>query len=177
MRFFKPKPAFFDWIKQVVADQKKKMPVVDCGCGAGDLVMEMNKQGIPALGIDPRYTIYDEQVPFALIARLLSMHAEDCTFVTTSPSILLTCRPCHDGFPGRINQVRHPDSLQFYVGLSNNIEFDVSGAKTKLVLEDVGEEGENIWSLKRRTGEDDIDFRISLLNGKRRLGRTPSMSP
>lgn len=177
MRFFKPNAEFFSWMKCTVKAHPK-MAVVDCGCGDGALVMELNKLRLPAIGVDPRYEIFNERVPLELVSRLLSMHAERCTFVTKIPSILLTCRPSHDGFPGRINGVRHPKSLLFYVGLEHNLEFDVSGAKTALVTRKVvGEDGEKIWSIKYGTSADDISFRLDLLSGDRRLNLQPNLAP
>lgn len=177
MRFFRPKPAFFTWIKQTVL-RNPKMAVVDCGCGDGDLVLELNKKKLPAIGVDLRYEFTDQCVPLELASRLMSMPAERCTFVTSYPSILLVCRPCHDGFPGRINRVRHPKSLLFYIGHEHNLEFDVSGATTNIELDHVvGREGERIWSIKHGTGDDDIDFRLALLSGDRRLLSRPSLQP
>lgn len=145
MRFFRPRPEFFAWIGREY--ETRNQPVIDCGCGDGALLGEMMERGIGAIGLDPRYIMYDEPVPFALVSRLLTMPAEESTIVRNTPAILLVCRPCHDRFPLRIDEHRHPDSVLYYVGLTRNLILDLGETETRLVLENVGEDGENIWEV------------------------------
>lgn len=150
MRFFKPTPSFLEWIG---AEAKRlAMPVAECGCGDGDLLREMIAAGIPALGFDPRFVWFDERVPFDLCSRIMTKPAEESPIVHDTPMILLVCRPCHTGFPARINQVRHPKSVLYYVGFEKNLEQDLGDALVSPVMDEpVGEAGEYVWAVKRES--------------------------
>lgn len=148
MRFFHPNEKFFAWLTRE-AKKGPKVPIIDCGCGDGDLVLEMRHRGLPAIGIDPMFGVLDDKpLNVELISCVLAMPAEDCSLVHNTRSILLTCRPCHSRFPIAINLNRQPESKLFYVGLEKNIERDLSGTKiTEVVKYAVGDEGERIWRI------------------------------
>jgi hypothetical protein len=146
MRFFKPKQEFFRWIEKMHKSHPK-MPVIDCGCGDGDLLIDLHKLRIPAMGMDPRYAIFNEHIPIHLINCLLPVEAQESNLVQNTPAILLVCRPCHSGFPIDINNTRHKKSKFYYIGLERNIELDLCNVETKLLMHDVGEDGECLWEV------------------------------
>lgn len=148
LRFFTPKPAFLDWL--VALHKETNLPVVECGCGAGDLLREIRLRGVPAIGLDPRYELFrDDVIPEDLRDAILPFSAEDSPAIRV-PAIILVCRPCHTGFPSTVNRRRHPDSLYFYVGLDHNLVLDLNFAPTKLELPDeVGLEGEHVWRVSQ----------------------------
>lgn len=144
MRFFTPLPNFIPWLKREY--ERNKRPIIDCGCGDGDLVREMRAANLPALGIDPRYDIFNERVPMDLASAIVTMEAHQFSMVQSTPSILLVCRPCHSGFPAQIHQDKCSRSELYYIGFEKNIEFDLAGANVNLILMDpVGEEDEYLW--------------------------------
>lgn len=146
MRFFTPLPNFLPWIKAEQA--KRKIPVIEAGCGDGDLLREMRAIPIPAIGVDPRYAWCDERPPEDLLGAIVPMEAHNFSMVKNSPAIILVCRPCHSGFPIEIFDVMHDDSVMYYVGLKHNIDTDTGTIRYKKVLkEPVGKEGEFLWIL------------------------------
>lgn len=148
LRFFKPNQLFFNWIKNEHAQHKR--PIVDCGCGYGDLIRDLQAANLPVLGIDPRYEVFSEMVPRDLIGRILTMPAEDCQMVKRDQLILLVCRPCHSGFPQSINYVRNTKSVFYYIGLEKNVEFDLGDCEyEKITDQPVGEDGEHIWRVNK----------------------------
>lgn len=148
LRFFKPNQLFFDWIKGEF--NRRKRPIVDCGCGYGHLVRELSAAQLPTIGIDPRYAIFNEQVPEDLIGRILPMEAEHCSMVKQDELILLTCRPCHSGFPQYINNSRSSKSVFYYIGLEKNVDLDLGDCDRKQITDSpVGEDGEHIWQVNK----------------------------
>jgi SAM-dependent methyltransferase len=149
MRFFTPTPEFWKWLKATVK-KHPKMPIIDCGCGYGQLVREMRQAGYPAIGLDPRFDIFDEKIPLDLVGAIYAMEAEHFPLVRSTPSILFTCRPCHSGFPVHINRVRPAGSVFFYIGLEKNLELDMEDGTYRLATKKVvGEEGEKIWEVSK----------------------------
>lgn len=149
-RFFVPLPSFIPFMKGLIAT--KKRPIVDCGCGEGDLVFEMNREGLPAIGVDNRFEILGTSPDFEVLGRIMAMPAEECPLVKSTECILLVCRPCHNQFPALINEARHKDSEFFYIGFEKNIDFDLAGAPVNLALQEpVGEDGEMIWGVGRKS--------------------------
>ena len=149
MRFFKPKKKFLTWIKRVMKSHPKQ-PLVDCGAGDGDLVWELNQLQLPALGLDPMWDggkLDSTSKSITLASRMMSGLAEESTFVTKLPAVLICCRPCHSAFPARINRARHPESVFYYIGFAKNLMWDLAGAPVKLVMTGAGEEGECLWEV------------------------------
>jgi hypothetical protein len=152
MRFFHPKKKFFTWLKGVLRARKHKSCVVDCGAGKGDLVWELLELKIPCVGLDPLWVrgFGGTKKDMELSCKMIAQPAETSSFVTDFPFVLLCCRPCHSGFPDQINRARHPESVFYYIGLRKNLAADLAGSAKKLVLEDVGEEGECIWEVLQK---------------------------
>ena len=142
MRFFHPNEVFWKWIEE---ESKKYKFVIDCGCGEGHLVKEINERNIKCLGIDPRYLLFDE-IPKNLYNRILPASAEDSHFILEKDVLLLVCRPCHNGFPALINDKRNKTNSFYYIGFEKNFEFDLE-EDPKLILENVGEDGENLYKV------------------------------
>lgn len=146
MRFFTPLPNFIPWLSKEF--NKHKLPIIDCGCGDGDLVRELRAAKLPCLGVDPRYDMFDEKVPFDLISAIVSMQAQEFAMVKHTPSILLVCRPCHSGFPIQIFNAMCRQSVLYYIGLKHNIETDLGSLYFKKVLKGpVGIEDEHLYSV------------------------------
>lgn len=146
MRFFTPLPNFMPWLK--AETKKNKRPIIDCGCGDGDLLREMRKANLPALGVDPRYSWGDERVGIDIMSMVLAMQAEDCCMVRDTPCLLLVCRPCHSGFPINIHRVMAKGSDLYYVGLERNVDQDLGDLEyTKVIDVPVGEEDEYLYKV------------------------------
>lgn len=142
MRFFEPTDEFKFWLKDYAGDRL----IVDCGCGDGDLVREMNALGSQAMGIDPRYAIFDEPIPTDLASCLLPMQAEDTDFINMEDVLLLVCRPCHNGFPFEIAERKNPKTEMIYVGFPKNIINDVGErVMHEIGLGEVGADGERAY--------------------------------
>lgn len=139
MRFFVPTQAFWNWLKS-----EERGTIIDVGCGDGALLIEMDAHGFKCLGIDPMFdsTMHaDTWLPNAVIPIL----AEKCPSIINLPGqTLLICRPCHDGFPGRVATMLRQSPL-FYVGFEKNLERDLGGVVATLEYEKVGMEGECVW--------------------------------
>lgn len=155
MRFFTPRKKFFPWIKGL--QSRLKLPVVDRGCGEGDLVVEMRDHGVPALGLDMFADPMHSKEPLR-VGFILEQIAQHSTFVVTVPSLLLCCRPCHSGFPASINNARKTGSAFYYIGFEQNIEFDLGGADTEMVVKGIGKEGEDAWQVTGKSKLLPIDF-------------------
>lgn len=145
-RFFTPLPNFIPFLQRET--KKNRRPIMDCGCGEGHLLRELREAKLPAVGIDPRFEQMNYSPASDLIAIIMGSEAENCSIIRNFPTLILTCRPCHNQFPVRVNEVRHHGSTQYYVGLDHNLEMDLMGCKTRLALKaPVGEEGEMIWEV------------------------------
>lgn len=154
MRFFTPNEKFFAWLQRVMREGPK-VPVIDCGCGDGDLVLELRQRGVPAIGIDPMFDPLEcaarsQDHAMTLSGAVMAMEAEQCSLVRNVRSILLTCRPCHSGFPQRINVARQKESRFFYIGLSKNVDADLGDEpRRRISRTSVGAEGEHIWEVSK----------------------------
>ena len=149
MRFFHPKKKFYAWIQRVMKKHPKAV-LVDCGAGDGDLVAELLQLGLPCIGIDPQWGGLPRgkgMEGVELAQKMICQNAEESTFVTKMPAVLLCCRPCHSAFPARINRARHKDSVFYYIGFKKNLIWDLAGAPVKLLVSGVGKEGECVWAV------------------------------
>lgn len=143
MRFFHPTEAFWEWAEKNI----KNDLIIDCGCGDGDLVREMGERGFKCMGIDPRYSIFNESVPIDLMNRVLIKNAEESSIVQNTKATLLVCRPCHSGFPSLVRDVMRKDSRMFYIGFDKNLFCDLAHPVEK-ILENAGQDEEELYLVK-----------------------------
>lgn len=144
MRFFKPTAAFWNWL----TDHSGR-PVIDCGCGDGELVREIRGKGMNAVGVDPRYVLFDEPIPEDLTNAILPLPVEQAGELLGKHSLALCCRPCHNGFPETVATIKHPGCLLFYIGFPKNLDCDLGdwADDARLILEGVGEDGELLYQI------------------------------
>lgn len=143
MRFFKPNHNFWSWIMTFSTRR-----IVDVGCGDGDLVREMMKAGLRPVGIDPRYIIFDMEIPKDLFSLIVPLAADSVPEMYQEDNVILCCRPCHNGFPADVVAMKAPTADFFYIGFEKNLDVDVGNEFFRhLVEQDVGEDGENIYRI------------------------------
>lgn len=146
MTFFYPRQTFLEAMRKIVG----KRMLFDCGCGQEALFLqEMMKRKVKAIGFDPHFDMLADGVPLSLAGKIVPVAAETFSMIHNLPAVITTCRPCHNGFPGLINRARHPKSEQYYIGFAKNVEHDLLDAPVKLVLSNVGSEGENLYLVKK----------------------------
>ena len=128
--FFEPNVVFSKWIK----DFPK---VIDCGAGVGHL----GKLYPNVLGID----ICDRDKTESTVL------FEDATiFSFPKDSIAIIARPSGgDWINDTVENAWNQGIRIFYIGLPKNYERDLTDFKATLILECVGEEGEQLWEFKR----------------------------
>lgn len=146
MRFFEPLPTFIPWLQSILAETK--LPLVEIGCGDGDLMLELKAAGTPCIGVDPKYALFGIPVPDALMASILPWQAEEWKLLSEIPFLMLCCRPCHSGFVERVNAKRHPQSRLFYVGKEANLHLDLARQPTLLLPDPIGKAGEYVWEVR-----------------------------
>lgn len=134
-KFFEPLPEFFEWLHTIQYNNF----IFDCGAGIGHVEAEATK-----LGFRDFYSI-DEHPRDDPKSEIIIMPCQN--FQYPENSILLFCRPCHNGFVAETYEL-HKDSCSFYyIGLESNLNVDLFDIPHRLVLENIGEEGENIYVL------------------------------
>jgi hypothetical protein len=119
IRFFEPTDKFLNWLAKYAG----KRLVFDVGCGDGHITRELVKRKVKCLGIDPRYRW--EPVPSRMHNLILPMEAERVSILATTPkSLVLFCRPCHNGFV--LNTIRrlHPTTEVLYISKPKNLVVD-----------------------------------------------------
>lgn len=152
MTFFRPTPAFIEWMLQYKA-------VIDVGCGYGDLVRAVNDAGGNAIGIDiDDYKITEAMERARTDEQLLTMGRLVCGDSTTSKVVqlpgatLVFARPCHG--TGWIRQTvehtRETAERWLYVGKEGNVASDLHGFERRrhLVGVAVGTDGEQVWEFR-----------------------------
>ncbi len=145
MRFFKPTELFWQWLVRFGPETI----IIDLGCGDGDLVREMGQRGLCAMGIDPRFSLFNEDIPNDLIDRILPFDAETAKGALAAADVILCCRPCHNGFPGEAVEWKSPESDFYYIGFEKNLAIDI-GRNHKIVflMKDAGEDGEWLFHIE-----------------------------
>jgi SAM-dependent methyltransferase len=128
MKFFEPTAEFLDWL----AKYAKGRFVFDVGCGAGHILLELHKLGTKALGIDPVYKY--ERAPISLCTCVMPCEAKECALLLTNEnSLVLFCRPCHNGFVAETIKLLPVSSEILYISKPDNVKVDLPGMETILV--------------------------------------------
>jgi hypothetical protein len=145
MIFFYPNPSFVKFMAELVGDRL----LIECGCGVEGLFLQkMLQRKVKAIGIDPMFDPLGETVPPEMVTKIVPVEAETFGIISNLPNtVILTCRPCHNGFPGRINIARNSSSEQYYVGFEDKLMLDLIGAPTELIRKNVGKEKECLYKV------------------------------
>jgi hypothetical protein len=136
-RFFEPKVEFVDWCKKTYPDANW----VDCGAGQGHVVKMLREAGLSACGID-LFKCDDDLIIGDMIAMNSAM------FPFSNNMVALICRPSRgDWIHATIIKAVENGCPVIYVGKSKHIEQDLTPLpyQIELVLNDIGEDGENLW--------------------------------
>lgn len=148
MRFFEPKAKFWNWLTDFAG-----LTIVDCGCGDGDLLRELLNRGYSrAVGVDPRFVMFDLPIPQDLMAAIIPVEAQSLPGLFRAADVVLCCRPCHSGFPAEVMHIIGENTQFLYVGFEHNLDRDVDlGAnRARCVSEDVGVDGEDMWLITKK---------------------------
>jgi len=114
--FFVPDPKFFDYLEAICPAKN----IVDIGAGQGLVSKLLANKGFKVLAVDiipPEDTYYE----------VVAMDIMDMYIPKNALPIL--CRPCHGDFPGDVvvHALENGVPKILYVGLTRNIERDLSG--------------------------------------------------
>ena len=127
--FFKPKDSFLKWLTKFTENKI----VFDVGCGNGNFLKRMHKLKIKAIGIDPIYIAFlhpDQELRNCI----LPMFAQECKILQNiKNSIILFCRPCHDGFVYETIKKIHKNNIIFYISKTINVNIDIPGLNYKII--------------------------------------------
>lgn len=146
MIFFKPTDKFMVWLKTYA----KGRLVVDVGCGEGYFLYLLNKNKMPAIGIDPYDTVIpDPDREHEMPSNILPVFAQGSPLVTMRENtLIIIARPCHDMFCYETIKAKHRTSEVLYIGLSKNINQDLMELPYKKVFSNAGTENEVVLSIK-----------------------------
>lgn len=150
---FRPLQSFLDWATETfIASNPQNLPTIEIGCGAHcELVRKLGRMGIPILGVDPIFPMFDIPVPLDVVNRILPTPAEAVDLLSSTPANVLVCRPCHNQFPYEVLKKLHPESRFYYVGLIHNldVDFPIGEVQFELLLAHIGEDAECLWEVTR----------------------------
>lgn len=137
--FFKPTPLFVRWMKTHHSGKH----VCEVGCGTGGTASMLAKAGMKVTAIDlvPR-----TESEFDVIK------ADATEYAFEKDSVLLFCRPCHNGFVVKTitRGILCGVADIVYVGLTKNLQDDLGSLHdrfTKRRVGVVGHSGEHVWEL------------------------------
>jgi hypothetical protein len=138
LKFFAPKPAFIGWMKQF-ADK----PVYDVGARLGHVSKALSEAGLQVIALDLEIL---PQREFDVIK------ADSTKHPFKRGSVVMLCRPCHDGFVFRTitRAIEQRVDDVVYVGLLQNAELDLREYKPLFVrkrLRGIGHFNEYIWHM------------------------------
>lgn len=142
LRYFQPDAQFVQWL----VDYANGRLIIECGCGSGDLLIELKEKGANVLGIDP----YVDAVPFIQkcfdrgvgMINVIPEFAEDSTMLQLDNVLVLFCRPCHSDWVENTLDTMNPNNEALYIGLAKNVEKDIPNFQYQ-VLEHKGASKEN----------------------------------
>ena len=130
--FFQPTKKFIDWANNL------NLTIVDCGAGMGHLSKCLDNviciDMIPREGRDPCVLDMD--------ALEFEHFGEKC--------VALLARPCHGDWVQQVfRKALDKGSRVFYAGLPRNYDDDLDGCEREIIMDGAGEEGEELWEIKR----------------------------
>jgi hypothetical protein len=138
-RYFRPTPAFIRWVKTHYGNKH----ICEIGAGVGHIAKALAETGlhVTALDLEPR-----TESEFDVIK------ADSTTHPFEEGSVVLLCRPCHNGFVPRTiaNAIQRHIAAILYVGLRKNFKSDVGSIHnmfTKRRVGMVGRSDERVWEL------------------------------
>lgn len=96
----------------------------DVGCGNGEFLERMWAAGIRAIGIDRNADL--KIANFDTLRRTLCSDATTCrTLHESKDSLILFCRPSHDGWVGETLPYLHASTEVLYISKPGNRHYDV----------------------------------------------------
>lgn len=137
--FFRPTRVFVRWMKAKYG--KKGIYEIGAGLGhASNLLAEAGLR-VTALDLEPR-----EESEFPVI------QANSTQYVFEKGSVVLICRPCHNGFVREtvLRALTSGVSAIIYVGLRRNVRQDLGGyfrQFTQRRIKGIGHSDERIWEM------------------------------
>lgn len=141
MQFFQPNKKFLDWVVKLAGPR----PIIDCGCGEGQVTRALLERGANVLGIDILASGEDTDV---------AVPCDATTFQFPQRAIVLFCRPCHSDWVERaIDRAKQRADVILYVGLDRNLEYDLGKYKYKgrfkKIAKRAGKDDESVWAMDR----------------------------
>jgi hypothetical protein len=137
--FFHPTPQFVRWMKA----HHSGTHIYEVGCGRGNTASMLAKAGlrVTAIDLEPR-----TDSEFDVIK------ADSAEYQFEKDSVVLICRPCHNGFVVKTltRGILCGVADVVYVGLTKNLEDDLGSLHdrfTKRRVGLVGHSGERVWEL------------------------------
>jgi uncharacterized UPF0146 family protein len=138
MRYFVPRPQFTQYM---AANYKGKL-LYDIGAGVGHVARALADSGLDVIALD-MYRREEEQFSITL--------ANGTSYEYEAGSIVMLCRPSHDGYVRAVIQTALSRGVQeiVYVGLPKNTALDLGAYRHKFrrVLRNVGAAGENVYQM------------------------------
>lgn len=146
-KFFEPTTVWLDWMKKNYSNRV----IVDCGCGLGHVTADLMKIGLKCIPID----LY----PTADLIHSGGYACDSEIFPFKPEWVPMFARPCHNGFV--MKSVHHAigrgvtDIL--YISKHINLDRDIyedelpdAFCLSEIHLENIGEEEEVMWLIRKR---------------------------
>jgi hypothetical protein len=147
MIFFKPNKNFYTALKKILPDNAG---VIEIGAGQGFLAKDMMDNGYRVYPIDlfPQY-----EDSYTMVYPMDAM-----TFPYTEGMDAVICaRPCHSGFVAQSIEVALSKGVDRFIYISKECNFNIdipdyllNDYNCNLIIENCGEEKENLWELKKK---------------------------
>ena len=140
--FFEPTPEFLTWF----TNYANRPFVIECGAGQCEFAKKLISNGIRLLAVEP--------YPSDELARecynfLYPTTIHECGIIKSTPALVFAARPNHSGWFQDLIDMVHPDSELLYIGLEKNLVIDVEHGDPVQIYTGAGQDGENVWSIKR----------------------------
>lgn len=130
--FFYPTEDFLNYI----CSKAKGKTIIDCGCGNGQLVMELRQRKQNAIGIDIAFR------DNSYIMNVVPMDAKDFSY--TNSHLVIIARPSHgEWISFVISKAIVNGADVIYVGLEKNINNDIGEFHEKELILDFGKAGKD----------------------------------
>lgn len=142
VKFFDPKAEFYEWM----ADAYRGIELYDIGAGMGHVAKGLSDVGMRVKAVD---MIQREDAEFPVI------HCNSLCYHYPPLSVLLFCRPCHNGFvQGTIQRGIECGVKHFlYAGLPKNSRQDLGRFRNKFSLasRNIGKDRESLYCAEMHT--------------------------